>query len=73
MGSDFPSAFCYRLVVPDVLLLLDVVGFVEDGAVVLCVVPATAQPSFVCGYSAAAGELAGGGPGVCHRYSGFHY
>ena len=38
MGSDFPSAFCYRLVVPDVLLLLDVVGFVEDGAVVLCVV-----------------------------------
>ena len=33
MGSDFPSAFCYRLVVPDVLLLLDVVGFVEDGAV----------------------------------------
>ena len=39
MGSDFPSAFCYRLVVPDVLLLPDVVGFVEDGAVVLCVVP----------------------------------
>ena len=38
MGRDFPSAFCYRLVVPDVLLLLDVVGFVEDGAVVLCVV-----------------------------------
>lgn len=37
------------------------------------VVSAAAQPSFVCGYSAAAGELAGGGPGVCHRYSGFHY
>ena len=73
MGSDFPSAFCYRLVVPDVLLWLDVVGFVEDGEVVLCVVPDTAQPPFVCEYSAAASEPPGGGSGVCHRYTGFHY
>ena len=40
---------------------------------VLCVVSDTAQPPFVCEYSAAASEPPGGGSGVCHRYSGFHY